>query len=80
MKVLLVLALVLVGFGSWIYGFYCFIQTHRHRIQGLPHYGMILTADQLSPTGRIYNRRHWSAWGIGLGVSLIAHRLLTGHW
>ena len=80
MKLLLALLLLVAWFATWIYGFYCFVQSWRHRIQGLPYYGLILTNDQLTPLGRVYSRRHWSAWGIAVALSVIGYRVAAGHW
>ena len=68
----LVLVLVVVNLGAWIYGIYCYVQAFRFRRRGLPHYGIMLTSDQLQPTGRIYLRRWIAAWVVGLGTSVLA--------
>ncbi len=80
MKLLLALLLLAAWFASWTYGFYCFVQSWRHRIKALPHYSLILTHDQLTPLGRVYSQRHWRAWGIGVVLSVISYRVGAGHW
>ena len=68
---LLALLFVIINLGSWIYGTYCYLQAFRFRRRGLPHYGIILTVDQVQPAGSPYLRRWGVAWLIGLGTSLL---------
>jgi hypothetical protein len=73
---LLALVLVITNIGSWIYGTYCYVQAFRFRRRGLPHYGIILTVDQLQPAGQPYLRRWAAAWLVGLGSSVLGALLL----
>ena len=73
---LLALVLAITNIGSWIYGIYCYMQAFRFRRRGLPHYGIILTIDQLQPAGQPYLRRWAAAWLVGLGSSVLGALLL----
>jgi hypothetical protein len=53
---LLALLLVIINLGSWIYGIYCYLQAFRFRRRSLPHYGIMLTVDQVQPAGLPYLR------------------------
>jgi hypothetical protein len=68
---LLALLLVIINLGSWIYGIYCYAQAFRFRRRGLPHYGIILTGDQVQPAGLPYLRRWGWAWLVGFGTSVL---------
>jgi hypothetical protein len=68
----LALALAIINLGAWIHGIYCYVQAFRLRRRGLPHYGIMLTSDQLQPAGRIYLRRWVGAWLVGLATSVLA--------
>jgi hypothetical protein len=70
------LLLVIIKFGAWLYGAYCYVQVFRFRRRGLPHYSVILTADQLQPAGYRYMRRWLAAWLVGLGTSVLGGLLL----
>jgi hypothetical protein len=73
---LLPLVLGITNLGAWIYGIYCYVQAFRFRRRGLPHYGLILTVDQLQPAGQQYLRRWAAAWLVGLGTSVLAALVL----
>jgi hypothetical protein len=73
---LLALALGITNLSAWIYGIYCYVQAFRFRRRGLPHYGLILTVDQLQPAGQAYLRRWAGAWLVGLGSSVLGALLL----
>lgn len=53
-----------------------YVQAFRFRRRGLPHYGLILTVDQLQPAGQQYLRRWATAWLVGLGTSVLAALVL----
>ena len=73
---LFVLLLVIINLGSWLYGIYCYVQAFRFRRRGLPHYGIILTEDQVQREGLPYLRRWGVAWLVGLGTSVLGTLLL----
>jgi hypothetical protein len=73
---LLTLVLAITNVGAWIYGIYCYVQAFRFRRRGLPHYGLIVTVDQLQPAGQPYLRRWAVAWLVGLGSSVLGTLLL----
>ena len=71
MAFLFALVLVVVKFGAWIYGIYCWVQALRHRRPGLPYYGIVPTADQVLPAGLPYVRRWLLAWLVALGATVL---------
>ena len=68
---LFALVLVVVKFGAWLYGIYCWVQALRHRRPGLPYYGIVPTVDQVLPAGRSYVRRWPIAWLVALGSTML---------
>jgi hypothetical protein len=52
------------------------VQAFRFRRRGLPHYGIVLTVDQLQPAGQPYLRRWAAAWLVGVGSSMLGALLL----
>lgn len=73
---LLALVLAIINIGAWIYGIYCYVQAFRFRRRGLPHYGLVLTVDQVEPAGQLYLRRWAAAWLVGLCSSVLGTLLL----
>jgi sterol desaturase/sphingolipid hydroxylase (fatty acid hydroxylase superfamily) len=72
---LFLLLFVIVKFGLWMYGSYCYVQALRHRRPGLPYYGMVPTPDQVLPAGRVYVRRWAIAWFAALGTTVLGAML-----
>jgi sterol desaturase/sphingolipid hydroxylase (fatty acid hydroxylase superfamily) len=72
---LFALVLVIAKYGAWLYGIYCYVQALRYRHPGLPYYGIVPTADQVLPAGRLYVRRWLFAWVVALGATVLGAML-----